>query len=471
VALGVIRGKLVLVGYGSIGKGTLPLILERFSVAPERVTVVAPNEEDAESVRSVGATWITATLNPANFEEILGPLLWLPGSFLVNLSVGVSSLELIRLARQHEALYLDTCIEPWDGFYLNQALSASERSNYTLRQQLVEEQTMRPSGDPTAVLCMGANPGLASIFVKVALMNLNRDLGLKRPRPQSKTQWAQLAADLGVQGIHIAERDTQIAGRPKRHGEFVNTWSVDGFLSEGIQPAELGWGTFEPWRPSDAHDHTTGECAAIYLERPGCAVRVWTWTPMEGPTLGYLITHNEAISIADYLTLRKGGEVTYRPTVHYAYHPCDDAVLSIHELLGCQLHPQKEQRILHEEIVSGADELGVLLYGHAKNAYWFGSRLDIDEARRLAALHNATGLQVAAGILAGMAWALSHPLEGIVEAEALDEVEAMRIAEPYLGKVVGEYTDWHPLKDRTALLPGNFQYPEVPWAFCHTLLD
>ena len=28
------------------------------------------------------------------------------------------------------------------------------------------------------------------------------------------------------------------------------------------------------------------------------------------------------------------GKVVYRPTVHYAYHPCDDAVLSIHELAG-----------------------------------------------------------------------------------------------------------------------------------------
>lgn len=469
--LGTIRGKLVLVGYGSIGKGTLPLILERFDVPAERVTVVAPNEEDAESVRLCGATWISAALNPANFEEILGPLLCLPGSFLLNLSVGVSSLELVRLARQHHALYLDTCIEPWDGFYLNPSLTAAERSNFVLRQALIEERERRPPGDPTAVLCMGANPGLASIFVKVALMNLNRDLGLNRARPQSKGEWAQLAADLGVQGMHIAERDTQISGRPKRHGEFVNTWSVDGFLSEGIQPAELGWGTFEPWRPDDAHDHAQEQCPAIYLERPGCSCRVWTWTPMEGPTLGYLITHNEAISIADYFTLRQNGKVVYRPTVHYAYHPCDDAVLSIHELLGLQLHPQQEHRILHAEIVEGADELGVLLYGHKKNAYWFGSRLEIDEARRLAELHNATGLQVAAGVLAGMSWALAHPQEGIVEAESLDEEEAMKVAEPYLGRLVGEYTDWNPLKNRPTLLPGRTNYPELPWAFYHTLVE
>lgn len=95
---------------------------------------------------------------------------------------------------------------------------------------------------------------------------------------------------------------------------------------------------------------------------------------MEGPYQGFLITHNEAISIADYLTVKKGDKVLYRPTCHYAYHPCDDAVLSLHELAGKNWTIQQKTRILAEDVVSGTDELGVLLMGHAKNAYWFGSR-------------------------------------------------------------------------------------------------
>jgi homospermidine synthase len=47
-----------------------------------------------------------------------------------------------------------------------------------------------------------------------------------------------------------------------------------------------------------------------------------------------LVTHNESISIADYFTLREGRDVVYRPTCHYAYHPCDDAILSLHEMAG-----------------------------------------------------------------------------------------------------------------------------------------
>lgn len=73
--------------------------------------------------------------------------------------------------------------------------------------------------------------------------------------------------------------------------------------------------------------------------------------------------------------------------------------------------------------------------------YWFGSRLTIEQARELAPHNSATSLQVAAGILGGMVWAL-----------------------PYLGEVAGVYGDWTPLKERCQL----FEEPEDsedPWQF------
>src|SRR5690606_17976960 len=108
----------------------------------------------------------------------------------------------------------------------------------------------------------------------------------------------------------------------------------------------------------------------------------------------------------DHFTLREAGEVVYRPTVHYAYHPCDDAVLSLHELAGKNWQPQTSQRIMFNDINTGMDELGVLLMGNHKGVYWFGSRLAIEQARELAPHNTATSLQVAAGILGGIVWTL-----------------------------------------------------------------
>jgi len=205
--------------------------------------------------------------------------------------------------------------------------------------------------------------------------------------------------------IHIAERDTQVSSVPKQPGEFVNTWSIDGFVSEGSQPSEMGWGTHERNFPRDGKRHDFGCMAAIYLTQPGAGTRVRTWTPRAGHFHGFCITHGESISIADYLAVREGTQVAYRPTVHYAYHPCDAAVMSVHELAGRNYVQQDRQRILMADITAGIDELGVLLAGHKKNAYWYGSQLSILEARKLAPYNNATSLQVCVAVLSGVIWA------------------------------------------------------------------
>src|SRR5262249_45357558 len=148
---------------------------------------------------------------------------------------------------------------------------------------------------------------------------------------------------------------------------------------------------------------------------PGADTRVRSWTPNAGPQYGFLVTHNESISIADYFTLRRGRQNVYRPTFYYASHPCNDAVLSLHQGFRRAGQRQKDLHILDEhEIADGIDELGVLLYGHKKNAYWYGSQLSIDETREVAPYQNATGLQVTSAVLAGMVWALENPKAGIV---------------------------------------------------------
>ena len=96
----------------------------------------------------------------------------------------------------------------------------------------------------------------------------------------------------------------------------------------------------------------------------------------------------------------------------------------------------------------GSDDLGVLIYGHAKNALWYGSRLSIEETRELAPYQNATGLQVTSAVLAGMVWALENPDAGIVETEEMDHARCLEIQRPYLGRIEGHYTDWTPIATR-----------------------
>ncbi|MFD2232210.1 homospermidine synthase [Phaeospirillum tilakii] len=456
-------GRLVVVGFGSIGQGVMPLILRHIAIDPARITIITADERGHDVANEYGLRFINQALTRADYQDRLSALLG-PGDFLLNLSVDVSSIALVELCRQRGALYLDTCIEPWAGGYTDPSLSPSLRSNYALRESMLGLRAGAGANDPTALITHGANPGLVSHFVKRALLDVAAACGLDATRPADRAGWADLARRAGVKVIHIAERDTQIADRPKQRGEFVNTWSIDGFVGEGCQPAELGWGSHEKALPPDGRRHDFGCDSAIYLMRPGASQRVRTWTPQEGPFHGFLITHSESISIADFLTVRDNGAVVYRPTCHYAYHPCDDAITSLHELAGKTWQQQPVQRLMMNEITAGIDELGVLLAGHGKGAYWYGSQLSVGEARSLAPHNNATSLQVTAAVLSGMIWAMENPNRGIVEPDEVDFERILDLCRPYLGPVVGAFTDWTPLDGREALFPEDIDRDD-PWQF------
>lgn len=457
-------GRLVMLGFGCIGQGVLPLLLRHIGMSPDQIMVIKPGEDDAEKARDQGVRLQHATVTEANLRELLDPLLG-AGDFLLNLSVNVSSRALIAFCRERRALYLDTCNEPWAGGHLDASLPLAQRTNYALREAALALRT--PGGDaPTALITHGANPGLVSHFVKQALLELaaQSHLAAQEPRPRDRSGWARLARDLGVRVIHIAERDTQISPVRKRRGEFVNTWSVDGFVGEACQPAELGWGSHERQFPPDGLRHPVGSRAAIYLNRPGASVRVRSWTPLAGPQHGFLITHGESISIADHLTLGDPACPDYRPTVHYAYHPCDDAVLSLHELAGRNWGVQPQRRVLGAEIDRGIDELGILLMGPGAGAYWYGSQLSIEEARALAPHNNATSLQVAAAVMAGTVWVMKNPTCDVVEPDDLPFDEILRLCRPYLGRVVGVASRWTPLEGRGRLYTEELDLSD-PWQF------
>lgn len=465
------NGPIVMIGFGSIGRGTLPLILRHIRCDRTKITIIDPSDESKHIADAEGIEFLAQALTKQNYKDLLRPLLSSEHgqALIVNLSVDVESMDIIRFAREMKALYIDTVIEPWPGFYYNGKVDNASRTNYALREKLVALKAKLGKG-PTAVSCCGANPGMVSWFVKQALLNLARDMAVEVAVPKTRDGWAKLMKKLGVKGVHIAERDTQRAIDAKRLGTFVNTWSVDGLISEGKQPAELGWGTHEKKMPPDGHQHKTGSKAAIYLERAGANTRVRTWVPDIGPQYGFMVTHNEAISIADYYTVRKGDTAIYRPTCHYAYHPCNDAILSLHEMFGNGGVKQPRQHILEpQEIADGQDKLGVLLYGHKKNAYWFGSQLSINEARKLAPYQSATGMQVTSAVLTGIVWAIENPNSGIVETDEMDFQRCLELQMPYLGPVGGVYTDWNPLKS----IDGLFVEPidkKDPWQFTNILV-
>jgi homospermidine synthase len=73
-------------------------------------------------------------------------------------------------------------------------------------------------------------------------------------------------------------------------------------------------------------------------------------------------------------------------------------------------------------------------------------------------------LQVAAGVLGGIVWACENPNAGVVDPDDIDFERVLEVARPYLGNLVGVYTDWNPLQARGELFPEDIDATD-PWQF------
>src|SRR5271154_4003351 len=166
-------GKIVMVGFGSIGQGILPLILRHIGTSSDRITIVTAEDKGSTEAQEFGVKFVKTALTPANYRKVLEPLIGAGDSVWI-LSVVVSSAALVQLARARGALYLDTCIEPWAGGYTDAKQSVENRSNYTMRLAALKLRDGAKDA-PTAVLTHGANPGLVSHMAKQALLNIAKD--------------------------------------------------------------------------------------------------------------------------------------------------------------------------------------------------------------------------------------------------------------------------------------------------------
>jgi homospermidine synthase len=115
---------------------------------------------------------------------------------------------------------------------------------------------------------------------------------------------------------------------------------------------------------------------------------------------------------------------------------------------------QPRQRILNDEIISGRDELGVLLMGHPYKAWWTGSLLSIEEARAVVPHQNATTLQVAGSIIAAVTWMFENPHEGLNVPDDLPWESVLKTAAKYLGTPFSGPADWDPVSCRRNLFAG-----------------
>ena len=94
------NGRMVMVGFGSIGQGVLPLILRHINIKPEQIVIITDEMRGGEDeARRYGVEFVEKRLTVSNYRSVLDNRLG-EGDFLVNLSVEVASTALIELCQK-----------------------------------------------------------------------------------------------------------------------------------------------------------------------------------------------------------------------------------------------------------------------------------------------------------------------------------------------------------------------------------
>jgi homospermidine synthase len=337
--------RILFVGFGFVARCTLPILLRHIRIAPEQITILEfePDEEAIRPWTDKGVNFVRARVERDNLGDLLGRHL-AAGDLLLDLAWNIDCCEIVQWCHDHGVLYLNTSVELWDPYENALQAHPTKMTLYWRHMNLRRMIAGWDAAGPTAVLEHGANPGLISHFTKQALLDIatacleeKKFLGAQAERiaqHAAERAFNHLAHELGVKVIHCSERDTQISNRPKEVDEFVNTWSVEGFREEGTTTAEMGWGTHEKELPPFAYEHADGPGSQICLARMGINTQVVSWVP-DYTIVGMVVRHGEAFTITENLSVRdNAGQTIYRPTVHYAYCPCDAAIASLWELRG-----------------------------------------------------------------------------------------------------------------------------------------
>ena len=435
------NGKIYMFGFGAIGKPILYMILKLTSVNPNNVTVIGKEDRirGQSYFKPLGVNFMEKTkIDGSTYRNILANVK--QNDIIVDCAYDISTHDMINFCQEKGCHYINSCIEWWNYKDVNDPIKYSLYYKHEELEKLNKGFTQK---NFNAIISMGCNPGNVSIWTKIGLekiakqMNINID-GLTH---------AEISQRIGVEVIHISERDTQKTTKPKQVNEYCNTWSSDAeaFYEESLGCIEASWGTHERVNPQD-NLITDQSIQFAILSRLCINTIAQSVVPNYGRYFGYVIRHDESNTIGKHLQVvdKTTNKITYKPSVYYVYHPCDAAKIAVEELKEKEFNYQDNWRLLTNDLTEdGQDILGLTFYLSNKEVYWIGSLLDTKEAREIYNNEfdkyiNATNVQVVGGYLSGILHMIDLIAEnknnGIMFPEDLPHNKIWSLSEPFLGK-------------------------------------
>ena len=375
-------------------------------------------------------------------------------TFVINVSVNVDSIMILKHTKARGAWYIDTSLEQYedtvDNIPLEDITKYSQFKKNNLYHRNIEAFKAVGNSRKTRIISGGMNPGFISEYAKRTLKEYAKTKG----RRIVNSNYAKVAHELGLTEIQIVEYDSQKIKKSARATptKFVNTWSSIGFQEESADfvmislnnkdMERLGkeYTLIKPIESSgkeDTHIRFIPKYG-IDIKRESIALddkgKPFKYT-------GYLIPHAEIITMSEFFQYKpKGEKQGDAPTIMYVYRPCDEAMKSIDHFRQNDYENLPEEKVVKgEDILSGWDSIGTLLT--FKNGDRFGgwTICGIKDARRLGFKSGPTCLQVGAFLNGAIKWALKNPNKGLNNSETVPHKFIFKHGEKYCGKVIFKY--------------------------------
>ena len=482
-------GTIVQFGFGAVGKSFYEKAAKEIRYKEHNYYIITQDRGEFEAYINLGglvANFIPQEITKDNYRTVFGTYLK-SGDLLLDFADTVGTKDICDWCARENIMYLNTGAADWPENWLN----------IFEQDRLLNEvkETYRKNGAANRypiVLQHGNNPGLVSHFVKAGIEYIvstqyKRDRRLKTLVKQGR--FNEAAHILGIKMIQVNDLDLQeIREKPDDHKLF-NTWCADTFLYELLTEAAINIGPHE-------HPDIADGCKYIdpvrgFLEFPYIAAdkKCRTYCP-GGAFDGYLVPHEETVTIAKSLEVTHHGQVVYRPSVIFLYAPCrlastyltnakvnDYPVPDPAKPADCEnehgptiirghVYPGQTEIVYREKIKSGTEYVGVLLIGETFKPVWVGNRIELsylDKNPRHSYWQTPTVTPVAMSALSAVCWMLKNKEKGGIyfPDDIPDYKYILKIAEKYISKTIYQTYDQNTLEEALHIDCSDLQLKDI----------
>lgn len=458
------EGRIVQFGFGAVGKSFYEKLSREIKFDENKYYVVTRDRDEFHAYVNLGgivANFRVHEVTRENFREVFEPLLN-SGDLLIDFADTVGTRDIFDWCAEHNIMYINTGEADWPDHW------------YSIFEENVLKNALKKkhAGNPATnrypiVLQHGNNPGLVSHFVKAALeyivnTQFKKDKQLKALLKAG--DFAKLAQALGVKMIHVNDIDLQEVKGDYDDKLLFSTWCTDSFWFEMLSEATINIGPHEEIDFEEECNFVDYEKGFLEFEKLAANRKGRTIYP-GGTFEGFLVPHEETITIAKSLEVKEAGEVVYRPTVMFLYAPCRYATeyfqkAKVNEYphpdpekpLDCEepgkdiiirgyRYPENFEILYQEKIASGTEYVGVLLIGEGFQPVWVGNRIEapfLYKNKKDSFWQTPTITPVAMSALAAVCWMLKNKEKGGIyfPDDIPDYKYIIKLAEKYISPTI-----------------------------------